>query len=140
MKTLVESLTIQIAIYSGLFLLIAGIAYGADLNTNPPYKGGVMVEEFVMEDEAYVDDIPFDTKAILDNYNMNLALNETYANEEEEYIDDIPFDTERVVMNTLFEEALNTDLGFEDEPYVDDIPSSILQIAVNQCNNLVLGK
>jgi hypothetical protein len=139
MKTLVESLTVQIAIYSSLFLLLAGMAFGTDLNTNPP-SAEVMVEEFVMEDEAYVDDIPFNTKSISDNYKMDLALNEAYANADEAYVDDIPFDTESIVINTLFEEAMNTDLTFEDEAYVDDIPSSILQIAVKQSDNLVLVK
>jgi hypothetical protein len=140
MKTLIQSLTIQIAIYSVLFLLLAGIAYGADLNTNPPYTAEVMVEEFAMEDEAYIDDIPFDTKAISANHKMNLALNESFSNEDEEYINDIPFNTESIAVNALYEEALHMELTFEDESYVDDIPSRILQIALNQSENLVLGK
>jgi hypothetical protein len=140
MKTLAQSLTIQITIYSILFLLLAGIAFGADLNTNPPYTDDVMVTAFAMEDEAYIDDIPFDTKAISDNHKMNLALNESFSHEEEEYIDDIPFNTERIVVNTLYEEALETELSFEEESYVDDIPSSILEIALNQRENLVMRK
>lgn len=50
------------------------------------------VQEFQMEEEGYIDDIPFDTDKVILNYRL---LNMP----EERYIDDIPFDTEEVVKN-----------------------------------------
>ena len=42
--------------------------------------------EFTLDDEKYVDDIPFDTEEVY----WNVKLEEEFDLEEEEYIDDIP--------------------------------------------------
>ena len=43
----------------------------------------------VIEDETYINDIPFDTKVIFDSVMFQL--------QDEAYVDDIPFDTEKIV-------------------------------------------
>lgn len=67
------------------------------------------------EEELYINDIPFDTKAI--------ALKSLYVNltapEEEDYINDIPFDTE--VVAAVYNYNLQYILP-EEEAYIDDIP------------------
>lgn len=67
------------------------------------------------EEESYVDDIPFDTKAV--------ALKSLFFNLEkpdaEAYIDDIPFDTEKIAATYNYSAS---NLLPEEEEYIDDIP------------------
>lgn len=140
MKTQLQSLTISLLIYSVLFVLLAGMAFGSEMDTNPPATSKSTVENITFEDESYIDDIPFNTKSIAAAYHMEEALSNNFNYDEEAYIDDIPFDTELIAANYKMEEAMNIEVEFEDEAYVDDIPASILQIALKQCNNLVFVK
>lgn len=49
-----------------------------------------------LEEESYVDDIPFNTKEVFEAYILSqLVL------EEETYVDDIPFDTEKVLCDYI---------------------------------------
>ena len=75
------------------------------------------------EEEAYVDDIPFNTTSIVANYIVSTSL--TYEMEEEEYIDDIPFNTEWIA-----NEVLSEPVKFEEEAYVDDIPFDTYAVAM----------
>ena len=50
---------------------------------------------FTLEEEAYVDDIPFNTRKIFEENTTNTAP--IFTLEEEAYIDDIPFDTKKIV-------------------------------------------
>jgi len=54
-----------------------------------------------LEEEDYVDDIPFDTEKIVKEYNILKKKENIYKIllEEEDYIDDIPFDTKKIVEN-----------------------------------------
>ncbi len=73
-------------------------------------------EEFPkMEEETYIDDIPFDTKTIF--YNNIIKL------EEEKSIDDIPFDTKTIFYNNI--------IKLEEEKSIDDIPFDTKQVIRN---------
>jgi len=56
------------------------------------------VDNFKIEEEAYIDDIPFDTKAIFDKIQKSKesCYKDILSLEEEDYIDDIPFDTKKI--------------------------------------------
>lgn len=84
-----------------------------------------------IEDESYINDIPFDTEAI--------ALTSLFSNmvrpEEEAYINDIPFKTEEVAATYNFMKNM---IQPEEEAYVDDIPFNTAEIVdtyiANGCN------
>lgn len=72
--------------------------------------------EFNFEEEAFINDIPFNT-ALLVNFEM-----------EENYIDDIPFSTNEIVIATTLKE----DFPMDEEDYINDIPfntESIVKLA-----------
>lgn len=73
------------------------------------------------EDEAYINDIPFDTEAIFNEVVIEKNLVEFNFNDEE-YINDIPFDTEVIADKKLYELAFNKEFVIEVEAYIDDIP------------------
>lgn len=98
MKTIAQSLTVSAAIYTALLLLIAGIAYGTELNTNKEIDAELTQVEFVFEEEEYIDDIPFDTESIVENYLQKEAMNTEFDFEEEAYVDDIPFNTTKIAL------------------------------------------
>jgi hypothetical protein len=137
MKTLIASLTVQMAIYSGLILLVAGIALGAGVKTNPPAATAATQVVFDFEEEAYIDDIPFETEAVVANYEMDRLMNETFEYEEESYVDDIPFSTELVAQHVQLEKAMNVEVEYEDEVYVDDIPFDTFRISLEYSDNMV---
>jgi len=96
------------------------------------------VTDFQLEDEAYVDDIPFDTREVVFTLSTDM--------EEEAYVNDIPFDTRTVALSAgteLEEEAYVNDIPFNttdvlllegiamaDEAEVDDIPFNTLDVLV----------
>ena len=98
MKTIAQSLTVSAAIYSIIFILIASFAFGSETNKNQTIDSVYVETEFAFEDEEYIDDIPFDTKSIADNYLFQESLNVSYEFEDEAYVDDIPFDTYQIVL------------------------------------------
>ena len=105
MKTIIESLTVSAAIYSVLFILIASIAFGSELNFNTASDSTFTPQEIVFEEESYIDDIPFDTKSIADNYLMEETINTDFIFEEEAYVDDIPFDTKKITLESTYQYA-----------------------------------
>jgi hypothetical protein len=66
---------------------------------------------FELEEEAYINDIPFSTEKVVADYLYNKAIQETFQFEEEEYIDDIPFDTQTVINANLLNETMNIELS-----------------------------
>ena len=100
MKTLAQSLTVSVAIYTVLFLLIAGIAYGSQLNPSQTLATELTLHEVVFEDEEYIDDIPFDTKSIAENYLLKESMNIKFDFEDEAFVDDIPFNTEKIALES----------------------------------------
>lgn len=104
-------------------------------------------EDFYIEDEEYVDDIPFNTSDIigldLDTNSGSKAPEQTFESkliivkdlmnvnfelEDEEYIDDIPFSTVKVLQNqplymsTAMNNAMKVEFTLAEEDYIDDIP------------------
>ena len=81
------------------------------------------------EDEAYIDDIPFDTEAIVIIYKYNKAVGELFELEDEADIKDIPFNTASVVANYKYQTAININFDFNEENSIDDIPFNTAMIA-----------
>jgi len=52
---------------------------------------------FNFDEEDYINDIPFNTDSISDEYIYLNAIIENFEMEEESYIDDIPFNTTKLV-------------------------------------------
>jgi hypothetical protein len=52
-----------------------------------------MTADFNFEDEAYIDDIPFNTECVSANCHYQQAIGKVFDFEDESYIDDIPFNT-----------------------------------------------
>jgi hypothetical protein len=73
-----------------------------------------------MEDEAYIDDIPFNTAAVV----SAMSQMEVYEFGEEPFVEDIPFSTEEVVSDYRWQQAMNLDFEMSDEEYIDDMPFS----------------
>ena len=101
MKTLAQSLTVSAAVYSLFFILLASLmAFGSGTETNPPAADAMQVS-FYLEEEAYVDDIPFNTEAIAEKALFEQAMAADYDLEEESYIEDIPFNTAKIAEERL---------------------------------------
>jgi len=95
----------------------------------------VFADGLKLRDEAYIDDIPFNTELIFDSVmrlNNNLSTPEMT---EESYINDIPFDTETVVESYRSDSALEVRFRIEDEKPVDDIPFNTREIASRHMEN-----
>ncbi len=110
MKTLTKS---TIAILAVLFL-----------STN------MFANIFEMEQENYIDDIPFSTEKIANQTILENALNEEFTLTEES-INDIPFNTFEVASEKLVELAMEKDFDLEEEAFVEDIPFNT-QLVVSQ--------
>lgn len=85
-------------------------------------------------DEAYINDIPFDTKEVYDEI-MNERNLAQFDFEDEAYIDDIPFDTKCVTIHCFYQRALKVDFSFDEETYIDDIPFDTYQTVVQTTYN-----
>ncbi|MBC8319204.1 MAG: hypothetical protein H8E34_00610 [Bacteroidetes bacterium] len=57
------------------------------------------VINYSLEEENYIDDIPFDTREISAEYKYLKAMKENFEFNEEPYIDDIPFKTVETVQS-----------------------------------------
>lgn len=98
MKTRIETIIASVVIYGLFILVITGIAYGSELAT-----GGVenvdnaqVNIEYTFEEEAYIDDIPFNTELVAETYIYHESLKVEYQFAEEAYVDDIPSDIQKL--------------------------------------------
>ncbi len=91
-------------------LIAIAIMFSANLNAS----------SVNFSEEAYINDIPFNTTEIYNDIiaEQNLAQ---FDFEEEEYIDDIPFDTECISAQCKYQKAISIEFNFEEEQYIDDI-------------------
>lgn len=94
------------------FLLIAGLA---SQNYSKPINDIYSIKDPVITEEAYINDIPFDTykvavESILEGDELQL--------EEEAYINDIPFDTKTIAEKYLHKMKAK----ILDEANIDDLP------------------
>ena len=78
-------------------------------------------QAFALEEEPYVDDIPFNTELIA---YQSLASN-MVSSDIEEYVNDIPFNTKKIYYETLANKLVTASA---EESYVDDIPFSTAEI------------
>ena len=86
---------------------------------------------FVLEEEAYINDIPFSTAKVSANCLYEMAMAVDFEMEEEPYIDDIPFSTECITIYCMYLKALNMEFDLPEEKYVDDIPFNTKKVANN---------
>jgi len=71
-------------------------------NINVSYEKAVAVDYYI-EEENYINDIPFNTFSVSAEYNYLESMEEDFEIEEESYIDDIPFNTKRIIrLNNSF--------------------------------------
>ena len=88
---------------------------------------------FQFEDEAYIDDIPFDTEMV-----VHLLMLPEFDFEEEAYIDDIPFNTAKISAEYYYEIAMAVDFEIDEEAFVNDIPFNTKAVAMIYNYNLAI--
>ncbi|MCK9401068.1 MAG: hypothetical protein M0Q51_13890 [Bacteroidales bacterium] len=96
------------------FLLIFGLA---SPNIGKPINDIYSIKEPDFAEEAYVNDIPFDTRAIAGKY----LLRRMMETSDEANVNDIPFNTEKILYEELA--ARLTD-QYRNEKSVFDIPGA----------------
>jgi len=109
-----------------IFLLFFGIfSTGFSSASIPPHS-------YALSEESYINDIPFNTRAIFCRFIkckvMNMKL------QDEPAVDDIPFSTSEIsakILNPV--PAVKTIL--DDEAYIDDIPFDTSVIAADTVSN-----
>lgn len=97
-------------------------------NTEEVYANVMMENIFQMEDEVYIDDIPFNTTKIAVAAQTKHVAPEYFEMEDETYIDDIPFNTSTIAANVNYEESTQIAFNFNEEEYIDDIPFNTVKI------------
>jgi hypothetical protein len=94
------------------------------------YTNGDLV---TVQNESYIDDIPFDTQKIARNYQFQQALADTLRPEGEEYVNDIPFDTHQVLATFHSDSATAVRFTPAVESYIDDIPFGTGSVVNRYC-------
>lgn len=79
--------------------------------------------------EAYVNDIPFNTSLIAAFSIPESSLNSVLQVSTEPYTDDIPFDTRAIAEKEKRQLSIIPLLTPDEEPYTDDIPFNTQAIA-----------
>jgi hypothetical protein len=85
-------------------------------------------ENFTMQPEQYVDDIPFNTTAIAKEHMLEINTEKEYPLSQEAYVDDIPFDTFVVVAASQADSAMQVHFELAVEQPVDDFPFDTYEI------------
>ena len=104
-KNLYTAIIISLAVVFAISLK-ASSALDMSIAGNPPVSD-IMATEFDFEEEAYIDDIPFDTECISKNCIFEKALQVDFEMEDESFIDDIPFKTNKVVKQSKAKNAFD---------------------------------
>ena len=99
-----------------------------------PFDTEMVVNElnvtgFDYEDEAYIDDIPFNTASVVANYDYEKAVAVYFEPEDENYINDIPFNTEKVAEAYTYSKAVSVEFTLNNEDYINDIPFDTYAVA-----------
>ena len=74
-----------------------------------------------LEEENYIDDIPFNTENIVSNIPCYSVVPLVLTLEDENYINDIPFSTKNVY-DSLMLNSFPNNFQLDDETYINDIP------------------
>ncbi len=98
----------------------------------------IFADGFPMQDEGYIDDIPFNTNEIASLSLYLHAVNEQFEMEEE-VISDIPFDTFEIAKQEIFRLSLAKEFSLEDEAYINDIPFDTGEIANINCKGIMVA-
>lgn len=77
-----------------------------------------------VEEESYINDIPFDTKTVA----LNSLFTDLVRPDEEAYVNDIPMDTEEIASMFSYS-ALN--IRPDEEAYINDIPFDTAEVVKN---------
>jgi len=102
MKTLNQNVSNYITKLLSMLKIISILAFLFFISQSFSFTENASIS-FDLEEEEYVDDIPFDTKSVVDSSSIffddafNRNRNVEFDLEEEEYIDDIPFETSEIV-------------------------------------------
>jgi hypothetical protein len=104
------------SIITAVFLFTATLLLA---NSRTGYYPMSSADWLVLNDEAYVNDIPFDTWKV-----SNLAYPPDLVLTEEGYVNDIPFNTAEIAREAL----LNKVIKQKDESSVNDIPFNTKKI------------
>lgn len=94
-------------------------------------------DELKLEEEAYVNDIPFDTKAITNKYLLNMKMKTS----DEATINDLPFDTEKVFYEKLaarLTEQYRNETGTNDMPETFDNNFCCYEISVPRSISIII--
>jgi hypothetical protein len=108
-----------VIIISILFQLIAFNASSANATQ--------AINPFLIHTDCYIDDIPFDTEKVLQDYYQSVFS--ARIGDAAAYIDDIPFDTEEVVAEIRAAEAMQVNFEMQTEAPIEDIPFNTKEIA-----------
>lgn len=121
-----------------MITLFSSTAFAADFDFEEeayiddiPFNTEEIYLDSFMEEESYINDIPFNTALIASNAKLEKYYPYSIKMEEEAYVDDIPFNTQTVVALVNYKKALEVDFSFNDEDYVDDIPFDTEDVALN---------
>ncbi|MCB2208610.1 MAG: hypothetical protein KQH67_09985 [Bacteroidetes bacterium] len=82
-------------------------------------------------EEAYIDDIPFNTEAIYSKVVIKRNILD-FEMQDEAYINDIPFSTETIAEVKLYDLAMTETFAFDEETYIDDIPFNTEEVCQKQ--------
>ena len=105
-----------------LFVLFFGI-FSAGIASN-----SILSSRYDFTEESYINDIPFNTKAIFGSYIAGKAQSMKLADELP--VDDIPFNTS-VIAQSVLAPLSTVQTVLDDEKYVDDIPFNTANIAAS---------
>ncbi len=84
------------------------------------FSASVFASEINFKEEAYINDIPFDTEEVAAVYFDENTVSLDF--DEETYVDDIPFNTSAIATDYLYKNAVQVVFNFENEEEINDIP------------------
>ncbi len=128
MKTLTSLLSVLLI--PALSVLASTSTDSGPLSNLPSGGLSLSMSTIALNEELYIDDIPFDTEKIYKRaccyYNHYGHYSADITLRDEDYIEDIPFSTEDIASTLpegrlLMKPCLHTFI-MEEEPYIDDIP------------------
>lgn len=94
---------------------------------------------FLLPEEQYVNDIPFNTAKIAVEAQYQKAIQVQFAVPEEKDVNDIPFNTQEIAMAYLHQKAMTQVFAVAAEKDVNDIPFSTEKVFLSiQTNKQLL--
>ncbi len=91
-------------------------------------------EQITLREEAYIDDIPFNTELVVRDFFSRQFVADTLRPDTEEYVNDIPFDTHAILAKMHSDSATSVRYQPAAELYIDDIPFRTELIVNRYCH------